>query len=165
MPQEYEGPTGGSPIGQDGPMTPSINPAATTPATTWTWNAASTLTVAGAAAVFIGAFLPWASVGAFSKAGTDGDGVLTLLLSIGAAGFGVPGIRGGKKGLLIGSLVCAALALVIGGIDMADIGSMTDAPFGLEVKIGGGLYLTVAGAIAGVFGAALAIRGAATNRA
>src|SRR5688572_940164 len=74
------------------------------------------LMLSGAAGLVIGAFLPWASAGPFDVAGTDGDGVLTLLL-----------------GLIIGALtwtrkaprlvaVLIGLALFIGLYDLVDVG-------------------------------------------
>jgi len=78
---------------------------------------------------------------------------LALLVGIVAAGLlGALGFLKGAKGLLIGSIVCAGLALLIGVYDIANINSVVDGPFGLEVEVGMGLYLTVLGAAAGVAG-------------
>jgi hypothetical protein len=119
---------------------------------------ASGLIVGGAAGAFIGAFLPWATVGAFSVAGTDGDGVLTLILGIAVGALGVSGIRTAKKGLLIGSLIRAALIAIIATIDIADINSVADGPFGLTAKPGGGIILTLAAGVVGTLGCVLALR-------
>lgn len=156
--------------GRDHPIPPGfalggdgqLHPIAGVPAAAkagWEWNAASVLTVVGAALVFIGAFMPWATLGPFSAAGTDGDGVLTLLLAVAAGAMGVPGILRSRKGLLIGSMICAVLAFLIGAYDMANISTSTDAPLDLNPNVGAGLYLTVIGAIGGIVGSVLAIRG------
>lgn len=160
--QDYPVPPGYV-LGADGQLHATADPTAAATATgAWEWNAASALVVGGAAGAFIGAFLPWAKVGALSVAGTDGDGVLTLILGIAAGALGVGGIRKGGKGLLIGSLVCAALVAVIAVIDIADINSVADGPFGLTAEPGGGIILTLAAGIAGVVGSILAIRGRRT---
>jgi hypothetical protein len=146
-------------VGSDGQPGPIQSPpfgSAPTSSAPWTWNAPSVLVVAGAGMAFIGSFLPWATIGAFSKAGTDGDGVLTLLLAVAAAAFGIFGLPRARKGMLIASLIAAVLILAIGAYDMIDIGS-TEGPFDIEVSVGGGLYLTVLGAIAGVIGPILAM--------
>ena len=127
-------------------------------ASAWSWNLASLLIVGGAAVVAVGAFMPWASVGPFSAAGTDGDGILTLILALGAGPLGAFGILKSKKGLLIGSLICAALILAIAAYDTANISSVADGPFGLTPEVGGGLYLTLIGAVAGIVGPVLAMR-------
>ena len=157
--QDYPIPPGYA-IGADGQLHPIAAAAAPPVAKTsaWEWNAASILTVAGAAVVFIGAFMPWATIGPFSAAGTEGDGVLTLILAIAAGAMGVPGILKSRKGLLVGSLICATLAFLIGAYDIANISTIADAPFGLDPQVGSGLYLTVLGAIAGIVGPVLAIR-------
>lgn len=157
--QDYPVPPGYV-LGADGQLhaVAPPGPATTTEAAAWEWNAASALVVGGAVGAFIGAFLPWATVGALSVAGTDGDGVLTLILGIAAGALGVSGIRKGKKGLLIGSLVCAALIAIIAGIDIADINSLADGPFGLTAKPGGGIILTLVAGIAGAVGSVLALR-------
>jgi len=131
---------------------PAPGAASATATTGWEWNAASILTVVGAVLVVLGAFLPWAKVGFLSVDGTEGDGILTLILGLAAGLLGALGFLKGAKGLLIGSIVCAGLALLIGVYDIANINSVVDGPFGLEVEVGMGLYLTVLGAAAGVAG-------------
>lgn len=82
----------------------------------------------------VGSFLPWASAGIFSAAGTDGDGILTL---IGGVMVGLVGVAN-KASLTtgLGTIVVAALSLVIvvnvfGNFGAEDIG-----------LVGSGLYLT-----------------------
>ena len=63
------------------PQTAAAEPAGTTmsPQARWLW-------LGGAVAVVIGAVLPWASLstpfGTISKNGSDGDGILTMILGI-----------------------------------------------------------------------------------
>lgn len=150
-------------LGQDGQLhpapSPPPSPALGAPsAAGWTWGLASIATVLGAAAAFIGSFLPWATAGPFTVAGTDGDGMITLVLAVAAGALGAGGIAKASKGMLIGSAVCAALVLLIGIVDIADINSVADGPFGLEASVGGGLILTTLGGLVGVIGAILALR-------
>jgi len=105
----------------------------------------------------IGAFLPWATAGPYSSAGTDGDGIITLLLGLLAGALVGAGILKRNTGLLVASLLAAVVVLLIGVYDMANIGSQTDGPFGIEVTIGGGLYLTVVGAVAAAVGPIVAM--------
>lgn len=145
------------PLPPTGPATFTGAPPAVQPsATPWVWNAPSILILAGAGAVFVGAFLPWASVGPFSVSGTDGDGVLTLILALVAGVIGVFALRKSSVGLAIGSLVAAGLSFAIAAYDIANINSVGDNDF-FEASVGGGLYLTALGALAGIVGAALLI--------
>lgn len=157
--QDYPIPAGYV-LGADGQLhAVAVTPGAPLAASrAWEWNLASLLTVGGAAGAFIGAFLPWATVGALSVAGTDGDGVLTLILAIAAGTLGVAGIRKASKGMLIASLVCAALITMIATYDIADISSVADGPLGLTVEPGGGLILTLIAGLAGVAGSGVALR-------
>jgi len=116
--------------------------------------------LAGAAVAIVGAFLPWATVDIFdetlSKAGTDGDGVITLVLAGAAAVLGAIGLGAGRKRWQpITAVVLAALVVGVAVLDMADIKSKfgDDAGvFDIEVNIGIGLWLTLAGGIAAVVG-------------
>ena len=154
-PPGYGGPQGyNAPAGYHG--APGAN--APAPTTAWAWNAASIATIGGAAAVILGAFLPWAKVGGLSVSGTEGDGVLTLILGVAAGLMGGFGILRGRSGLLVGSMIAALLALAIGGYDASNINSVADGPFGLKVTVGMGLYLTILGGIAGIVGPILAMR-------
>lgn len=126
-------------------------------ATGWRWDAGSILIIVGSVGAFIGAFLPWATLGVLSKAGTEGDGVITLILALlgGLLGFG--GISRGRSGMLVGSLICAALIVLVAIIDIADIGTIGDRTMGLEPDVGSGLLLTLVAGGCGVLGAILAL--------
>jgi hypothetical protein len=117
--------------------------------------------VAGAATVVVGSFLPWAKVnlGALSVSinGTEGDGVLTLILGALFGAFGIVALKRQRHTLaVVMGLIGSGLALAIGIYDIADINNVADDLEGggefLRVSTGFGLYLVIAGAVAGVAG-------------
>jgi hypothetical protein len=105
--------------------------------------------IIAAVMLVLGALLPWATVstvfGSMSASGTDGDGVITLLCGI-AIGvmFGL-----WKRPAVIVAAVLAGIALLVGIIDLVDIGR-TSADFGgfVDASPGIGLFLTVLASIA-----------------
>jgi hypothetical protein len=92
----------------------------------------------GFAFVIVGAFMPWVTVGPFSRNGLDGDGVLTLLLAV--IGGAVALLARRPRGMLI-AVSTAAMILVIGIYDFLDVAWTSAASVGI------GLYLTVAGGL------------------
>ena len=96
--------------------------------------------------VALGAFLPWVSIFGLSKLGIEGDGVITLVLSVAgaiilAATTGLIGSErtaGRKSSITL--VVLAVLVALIGLIDMNGAAAI-------------GLYLTLFGGIAWVIGA------------
>lgn len=120
------------------PPPPSATPVRTT---------GEKLVLGGAVGLVIGAFLPWATVGPFDVAGTDGDGVLTLLI-----GLVVAALAWSRKAprLIIALIV---LAVVIGLYDLVDVGRVAGGDEELfDVSIGIGLIITVAASIVAVVG-------------
>ena len=111
--------------------------------TIWDW-------VAGIAAVlvFIGSFLPWATVaGIFSVSGTSGDGVITLILAIASLVMLAVAVRTDvelrhakwlRSGVLLAGLAVAIIALV----DTVDVASAEFA------SPGGGLILVLLAGVA-----------------
>jgi|GEM_PF-2137858 len=104
-----------------------------------------------AALVILGSFLPWATLDAFGAHetvnGMDGDGVITLLVGIAmAALFAI-----GKRGTLTAAAVVSLVAAGIGAFELVDVQSVID-EFGFLVSGGPGvgLFLIVAGGIAGL---------------
>lgn len=97
--------------------------------------------------VVIGAFLPWAALFGMSKAGIQGDGVITLVLAIigavvllltsGAAGAAE---KASGKVAHIALIVLAALVAIVGIVDMNGVAAV-------------GLYLTFLGGLAWLVGA------------
>lgn len=123
------------------------------------------LLVGGTAVVAVGALLPWVTVDAglvsASKAGTDGDGVITLLLAIVVGGLLLAKWKAGiGRAVLIASLVLAAIVLAIAIYDSIDIASAVDESELVEVRasIGIGLWLTLLGAAAMIAGAIWELR-------
>jgi predicted membrane channel-forming protein YqfA (hemolysin III family) len=96
--------------------------------------------------VALAAFMPWASIFGISKAGIEGDGVITLILAIiGAAVLsfstgliGSPRSPGRVSQIVL--LVLAGLVAVVGLLDMSGVAAI-------------GLYLTFFGGVAWVVGA------------
>ena len=103
--------------------------------------------------------MPWVQAGPFSVSGTDGDGVITLVLSLVLAilGFRLRGktdhrvSTGFKVACFILSAVIAAVAIY----DIINVESDADADAFIEVSAGTGLYLT---AVAGFIGIVTAFR-------
>jgi hypothetical protein len=98
------------------------------------------------AVIALGAFLPWVSIFGISKAGVEGDGVITLILAIvGAvvllATTGM--LREGRKPGKASRVVLLILAVIVAIIALADMNGAAAI----------GLYLTLFGGIAWVVGA------------
>ncbi|KGM15210.1 hypothetical protein N867_10825, partial [Actinotalea fermentans ATCC 43279 = JCM 9966 = DSM 3133] len=101
--------------------------------------------------VLIGSFLPWATIdmwlGSYSANGTEGDGVITLLLGV-AAGV-LMGLW--KRPLVIIAAVASGLAALVAVANLIDVGrSMGDLDGLADVSPGLGLILTLLAALAGV---------------
>lgn len=123
------------------------------------------LLVVGTAAVAVGALLPWATVNAglvsVSKAGTDGDGVITLLLALVVGGLVLAKWKAGlSRAGVIASLVLGAIVLAIATYDAIDVASTVEESELLEVRasVGIGLWLTLLGGIAMIAGAIWELR-------
>ncbi|HEX6417232.1 MAG TPA: hypothetical protein VFZ77_02005 [Acidimicrobiales bacterium] len=134
------------------------------------------LLVVGTAVVAIGALLPWATVNAglvsVSKAGTDGDGVITLLLALVVGGLVLAKWKAGlSRAVVIVSLVLGAIVLAVATYDAIDVASTVEESEFVEVRasVGIGLWLTLVGRIAMIAGAIWELRsptpGAATRDA
>jgi hypothetical protein len=112
----------------------------------------------GAVLIVIGSFLPWAVVrtgfGQISKAGTEGDGVFTLIggLVIGFLAF-LFYSQGKSTGIPIGILALLAGAVAV--LDAVDVQSKFAAVNNefAQGSIGTGLYITILGAVAALLGA------------
>lgn len=120
---------------------------------------AAVLVIVGGAMMVIGSFMPWISartgLGSINVAGTDGDGVFTLLFGGAAAlialvhldrpiaGFLRGGIfLAGAVGVVIAVLDYSAAAERISGIDSEAVAA----------SVGAGLYIVGLGAVATAFG-------------
>jgi len=131
------------------------------------------LLLGGAAAVVIGSLLPWARVSAFgfeeTVSGTEGDGVLTILLMGVAAGLAFMTVRpaGAKRGLVIAALVLAALTLLIAVIDIVNVNRVAGdlrEDLGVDADLAFGLILVGIGAAASLAGAIVSLAAGRVRR-
>ena len=126
---------------------------------------ATWLVLGGAIAASLGALLPWATVdigfASVSKAGTSGDGIITLCLAVVViilAGFGYQ--RGMTSKTATWSVVLGVLVLAVGIYDTIDVTSRAaDLEIG-NATVGPGLWLTDIAAVVLIVGA-LMTRGVA----
>jgi hypothetical protein len=91
-----------------------------------------------AAALAIGSLGPWATIGPFSKSGTSGDGILTLI----AAAIIAFAIAKARLTLVV---VFAALSLAVAIYDIADVSSSGNDLF--TASVGWGLIMVTAAAV------------------
>lgn len=118
--------------------------------------------IAGSALlVLLGSLLPWATVetgfGSISVRGTEGDGVLTLLLALAGGAAAVAVVMARKPMAAIGGIVAGGLALAIGLFDFIDLARATGDSGGLvQAHTGFGLWLVLLGSLA-MTGASIAI--------
>jgi hypothetical protein len=122
------------------------------------------IVIGGAILVAIGSVLPWASVavpfnGQLDIAGTEGDGMFTLVLAFAVILLGVVGLNGRLGvGVSIAALVGSAAALITGLVDIthiARIGGDNLNLFGTEFagpSVGVGLVLVLIGAAVSILG-------------
>ena len=117
----------------------------------------------GVVAVVIGALLPWASItavfiGTISFAGTEGDGMLTLVGGLVAGAAAIPAVLLGRR-LIWGLAILIMLAgAAIGFVAVYDMGNLQsaigDMPRDVPAKasIGIGLWITLLGALSLISG-------------
>ena len=91
-----------------------------------------------AGALAVGSIGPWVTVGPFSKAGTSGDGILTLI----AAAIIAVGIA--RKRLLL-IAIFALLSLAVGIYDVGDVSSSGNELF--SASVGWGLIMVNVAAV------------------
>src|SRR5690606_12944525 len=120
---------------------PPVSPAAVRTSADWAAFGCSVAVVAGS-------FMPWVDAGFISAAGTEGDGMLTLVL--GAIAVFTSLVR--KS---IGTIVAMALVVLIAGYDVANISTMADDSF-ITVSPGMGLILVLLAGIGAIVAAAVA---------
>jgi len=128
-------------------------------------NQVRALVLVGLGAIAIGSILPWvkASAGLFSatKNGTDGDGVLTLVLAgLAAGGFLVA--RQVKAAAWI-VVACAGLAGAVALYDTIDISNKADelarnTTISVSASVGEGLWIALVGSIVALVGGIMALR-------
>lgn len=124
------------------------------------------IVTAGGATLFaiIGSFLPWLTIGVFSKKGVDGDGAIALGLALAALGaLIVPVLRGApSRGLCVLAALLLLGVVVTSGVYIGDpaLGLEADVrrALGSEIRAGSGLWITFIGGLVGV-GAAVTAAG------
>jgi hypothetical protein len=118
--------------------------------------------LAAAAALVLGALLPWAKASAgfisVSKAGTDGDGVITLILGLAVAVLAlvawkpqqhqVAVILGLLAGVAAGAVAIYDIVNVSNAITTAEASSSL-----VHASVGAGLWITAVGAAIAIAGA------------
>ena len=122
------------------------------------------------AMVAFAAMLPWVSVtapfvGQISVAGTEGDGVITLVLGVLAALCGGIGLMGERTRRLPCGVVGGALLFVttaVAGYDIVNISSkigdvQSESEDMVHASVGMGLWLTAAAAVIGLVGLVVAL--------
>ena len=119
--------------------------------TVW-WAAVAACVVAA-----IGSFGPWVTAfgGAIEKAGTAGDGVITLVAALIALGCLIPA----RPGLARVAVGLGVIVVIIAIVDLSDVKNKIDAAnVGNFVSAGWGLYVTLIGGVALVIAAFLSAR-------
>jgi len=123
------------------------------------------LIIGGCVLAIIGSCLPWVTVTVMGEtrvtSGLDGDGVITLILAIGALVLAVLKGVGNPKVMTIIGASLAGLAAMIGVYDLINIKDKTSELSGLigdqgndifGFSIGIGLYLVIVGSIVALVG-------------
>jgi hypothetical protein len=142
------------------PPIPATTPAAV--ALVSGWRPGTIILLLGAIAVGVGSVAPWAtaSAGAFSRSvnGTDGDGVITIVLAVVMLLIAV--FTAGptpRRGLLVLAGLCAVGAAGIGIYDAVNVNDAAqraeDLSSLVDASVGWGLYAVIAGGVIGVIGA------------
>lgn len=128
----------------------------------------------GAGIAVLGLFTPWVSLKVMlgsestsltqSGISTD-DGKIILLLAALLSLLAMPFVSGKIRRVLavgIVALLCATVITLVGFADIADIRNRAHASGTVSAKVGFGLYITTAGGIVALAGAAMALRGRRT---
>jgi hypothetical protein len=154
--------------GVDADLTPAA-PVATPPPPSPTASApveftrGTSVAATGLALLVVGSFAPWAAIttvfGDVSIGGTNGDGVLTLILGGVAAVFTflVAKRRGAREGFVWVVFAAGALALVVSGYDAINIARVAEreSTAFAEASVGWGLIACVIGSVLIVAGSLL----------
>lgn len=120
---------------------------------------AAILVIVGGAMMVVGSFMPWISartgLGSISVAGTDGDGVVTLLLGGAAALIALVHLDRPIAGLLRGGIFLAGAIGVV--VAVIDYGAASERISGIDsaavaASVGAGLYIVGLGSVATAFG-------------
>ena len=126
------------------------------------------LVMGGAGLLVFGSLLPWATVtapfiGQVSVSGTEGDGVITILMGAGLLFLGYRMLAGASRRALLTAVVVAALAVALVVFEFADISSAAadggeDLAGLVDASPAIGLYFCAMGAVAALVGAIQRLR-------
>jgi hypothetical protein len=129
---------------------------------------AARVMIGASALVALGSLLPWATAtepfGSISKAGTSGDGVLTLIFAAAAILCGLSCLRGQpdrRKAAVVGT-VLLGLSAAISVYDMSTL--PIPSSHLVVVSVGIGLWLCAIGSIVGTAAGTIAIRTCTQHR-
>ena len=106
----------------------------------------------GSVIALLGSFLTWVSIDGFGSAGgmdEGGDGVITLIVAIGTA---AAAIFLKDKARKISIIVGGAIIFAVGVINVLDIND-TSSQLGVDISIGIGLWMVLAGGVIAAVGA------------
>jgi len=106
----------------------------------------------GSVIALFGSFMTWVSISGFGSAGgmdEGGDGVITLIVAIGT---GAAAVFLKDKARMIAIVVGGAIIAAVGVINVLDIND-TSNTLGVDISIGIGLWMVLAGGIIAVVGA------------
>lgn len=116
---------------------------------TWAWVA-----VGSGAAMVIGSLLPWYvarfGFGQVSVAGTEGDGVFTLIIGAGAAAFGGWVLNRGPARRLLSGIFVGAMILAVLIVGYHVTGQSIPADAAESASIGSGAWVALLGSLAGL---------------
>jgi len=129
----------------------------------------------GALTALIGSVSPWATVtapfiGKVSVNGTDGDGVITLILAIAAGGCALGIAAAASHGWFgMGAIAAGLTITVIAAVDLNNLQSVVEEAEAISgsISVGGGLIATLAGGIITVVGGGVGVmspRGGTASR-
>lgn len=104
-----------------------------------------TIALIACAVAALGSFMPWVTAqtifGSIDIAGTDGDGVITLILACVTAFL----IYKGSKKMFVGALVTSGLGTLVSVYNVVNVNNKINQNDDMNASIGYGLYLCVIG--------------------
>lgn len=121
--------------------------------------------VIGGGLVALGSLLPWVRItsglGSLEKAGTTGDGSITLVLGIVVVILGVVRLSQAGRGVAIAALLCASAAAAVAiydGSNIANLAAESTSSF-VQAEVGEGLVLVGIGGVIAAIAALVAMMG------
>ena len=130
---------------------------------------AGLITGLGAIVAVIGSMTPWATItapllGSVSVNGTQGDGLITLILGLVAIGLAI-GIASAvsPRGFAAGASIIGGIIFIIAAVDLNNVQRVVeDANYSSDLvlaQVGGGLYATLIGGIGITLGGLVGVFG------